>query len=234
MEPSYNVGFIYAHPDDETFLSGCLIRQLADQGEKPVLLLATKGDAGKKNGHAAHFTNEALAALREREMERAAAILGLPVVEHLGHPDGKLNQVEESGFVEQVAAFINKYGLKVVFSFPEDGGNFHPDHIAISRMATAAVTSGKCPTVQKLYYSMSDTLRQQGHIPALSIDTKPQWDIKAEALKAHASQILAIERYFGDLSSCPDNRRTESFALAWERGVWWPHKQELSALDDLQ
>ena len=45
---SQTAAFIYAHPDDETFLSGCLIRQLADQGDNPILLLATRGEAGRQ------------------------------------------------------------------------------------------------------------------------------------------------------------------------------------------
>jgi LmbE family N-acetylglucosaminyl deacetylase len=211
-----NVGFIYAHPDDETFLSACLIRQLADQGGQPVLLLATKGDAGKKNGHVSHLTNDELAAVRDSEMEQAASILGLAVVEHLGYPDGKLNEVDPSLFLDAVTEFINKHQLKVVFSFPEDGGNFHPDHIAISKMTTAAVLSGKCPTVQKLYYFLTPTLIEEGHKPSLTIDTLPQWDIKAQALRAHQSQVFAIERYFGDLTVCPENRRYESFVLAYD------------------
>ncbi|MDF2963776.1 MAG: GlcNAc-PI de-N-acetylase [Paenibacillus sp.] len=227
------IGFIYAHPDDETFLSACLIRQLADGGENPVLLLATKGDAGKKNGHVAHLSNEELAAVRVQEMEQAGQILGLAVIEHLGHLDGKLNQVDETIFIQQVTDFINRHQPKVIISFPEDGGNFHPDHMAISKMASAAVLSGKCPSVQKLYYSISNTLRQQGHKPSVTIDTQPHWEMKAGALREHASQIFAIERYFGDLSACPEERRYESFVLGWERGVLWPKKQESSVLDGL-
>jgi LmbE family N-acetylglucosaminyl deacetylase len=216
-ERMHKVGFIYAHPDDETFLSACLIRQLADQGENPALLLATKGDAGKKNGHVSHLTNEELAAVRMKEMEHAAAILGLHAVEHLGFPDGKLNEADPVLFMQGVINFINKYELEIIFSFPEDGGNFHPDHIAISRMTTAAVLSGKCASVQKLYYCLTPTLIEKGLNPSIIIDTKPQWNMKAEALRAHQSQIFAIERYFGDLSVCPENRRYESFVLGLQK-----------------
>ncbi|NHN31317.1 PIG-L deacetylase family protein [Paenibacillus agricola] len=214
-------GFIYAHPDDETFLSACLIRQLADQGEAPVLLLATKGDAGKKNGDVSHLTNEQLAAVRVKEMEQAAAILGLAAVEHLGYPDGKLQEVEPVGFVDAIIEFINKHQLEAIFTFPEDGGNFHPDHIAISRMATAAVLSGKCPTVRKLYYFMTAALLNEGQQPSFILDTEPQWAMKAAALRAHQSQILAIHRYFGDLVVFPEDRRYESFVLAHE----WDQEQ---------
>jgi LmbE family N-acetylglucosaminyl deacetylase len=227
------VGFLYAHPDDETFLSACLIRQLADDGYDPALLLATYGDAGKKNGHAAHFSNEALAELRRSEMDKAAAILGAAAVDYLGYPDGELNEVDEELFLEGVVQFLNKYRPKIVFTFPENGGNYHPDHIAISRMATAAVLSGRCPSVQKLYYAASD-IGESARKPTIAVDTEPQWELKAEALRAHHSQIFAIERFFGDLTAFPENRRYEAFVLRWERGEDWPVKAERTIFDDLQ
>ncbi|MBP1155001.1 MULTISPECIES: PIG-L family deacetylase [unclassified Paenibacillus] len=215
---SQTVGFIYAHPDDETFLSACLIRQLADQGHRPVLLLATKGDAGKKNGYLSHLSNEELAEVRVKEMEKAAEILGLSVVEHLGFPDGKSNTVDEKIFIDGIVNFVNTYEPSMLFTFPADGGNFHPDHMTISKMTTAAVLSGRCPSVNKLYYSMSNTLMEEGYKPSIVIDTEEQWPMKADALKAHMSQIFAIERHFGKLDSVPENRRYESFVLAWEKG----------------
>jgi LmbE family N-acetylglucosaminyl deacetylase len=76
-----------------------LFRKLADEGEPPVLLLATRGDAGKKNGRVSHLTNEELGALREEEMKQAAEILGLAAVDQIGLPDGGLNQAEPELFV---------------------------------------------------------------------------------------------------------------------------------------
>jgi LmbE family N-acetylglucosaminyl deacetylase len=228
-----SVGFIFAHPDDETFLSACLIRQLANTGDVPLLLLATKGDAGKKNGDVAHLSNDQLAVLREQEMKNAADIMGISVIEHLGYPDGKLNTVDSEHFVEKVVTFINKHQPKIIITFPEDGGNGHPDHMAISNITTQAVLSGRCPSVQKLYYVASSTLRANGHLPTYSLDTENQWEMKAEALKAHHSQIFAIHRYFGDLSILPEEKRYESFVLGWERGVFWPSKQENTIFDDL-
>ncbi|UUZ95798.1 PIG-L family deacetylase [Paenibacillus sp. P25] len=227
--------FLYAHPDDETFLSACLIRQLADEGHVPVQPLATKGDAGKKNGDFAHLTNEELAAVREREMAQAARILGLRTVEYLGFPDGKLNTVDEQVYLEGIVDFLNRHQPKVVVTFPEDGGNFHPDHMSISKMATAAVLSGRCPSVRKLYYILSDTLTKEGHKPFVTIDTESNWPMKAEALKAHQSQIFAIQRYFGNLEVFPAARRYESFVLAWERGTLWPpFRKEQSVMDGLE
>ncbi|GGG13550.1 PIG-L deacetylase family protein [Paenibacillus abyssi] len=228
------VAFLYAHPDDETFLSGCLIRQLADEGHIPVLLLATKGDAGKKNGRAAHLSNEELAVMREKEMEKAADILGISNITYLNYLDGKLNTVDEQMFVDQVVRFLNEHRPKVIVTFPENGGNYHPDHIAISQITTSAVLSGRCPSVEKLYYAgiREDIDAIQGQ-PAITVDTNPQWNVKAEALRAHQSQIFAIERYFGDLNACPENRRHEAFTLRWERGADWPNKAEQSLFDGM-
>jgi LmbE family N-acetylglucosaminyl deacetylase len=230
---THTIGFIYAHPDDETFLSACLIRQLADQGSKTVLLLATKGDAGKNNWDVGHLSNAELAAVRELEMKKAADIMGISLTEYLDYPDGKLNTIDSAEFVDNVVLFINKYQPAVIFTFPEDGGNGHHDHMAISDITSKAVWSGRCPSVQKLYYVATAPLLEKGHLPSISIDTEGQWEMKAQALKAHDSQILAINRYFGDLTVMPENRRYESFVLGWERGVFWPKKAEQSILDDL-
>lgn len=230
---SNRIVFSYAHPDDESFLSACLIRQLAESGDPPALLLATRGDAGGKNGNYAHLSKMDLGHLREKEMGRAADVLKLDAVEFLGFPDGKLAESDEQAFLQRVVTFLNRRRPSVVFTFPPDGGNFHPDHMAISRITTKAVVGGQCPSVKQLYYTMSEPVKNAGHKITFSVDTKPMWDVKAEALRAHDSQILGIERYFGKLHDFPETRRYESFVIAWEQGVFWPEKSEESAREEL-
>lgn len=227
------IGFAYAHPDDESFLSAALIRGLANKGREPVLLLATRGDAGQNNGDYRDLDRRALGELREREMAEAAGILGLAGVEYLGYPDGKLKGADSEAFASGVAGFINRHRLDTVVTFPEDGGNFHPDHMAISAAVTKAVTGGRCPTVSNLLVVCSETLAANGIPPALIVDTKPLWEVKAAALQAHRSQIEAIRRYFGDLRECPANRRFESFALRWMNGKDWPEAGETEQFDNL-
>ncbi|SDN76007.1 N-acetylglucosaminyl deacetylase, LmbE family [Paenibacillus sp. yr247] len=219
-------GFIYAHPDDETFLSACIIRKLADQGRNPVLLLATRGEAGRQGFERAADKSE-LAGLREKEMNAAAVMLGLSHVEHLGWPDGQLAAIDFDALVAGVIAFIQRHEVEILFTFPEDGGNGHLDHVTISKATTAAVLSGKCPSVRKIYYAASATLRAQGHRPSIEVDTENDWLIKAAALRAHATQHVAIAKYFGDLDIFPEARRWEAFVLGWQDGVMWP-EQDLS------
>ncbi|KRE59587.1 PIG-L deacetylase family protein [Paenibacillus sp. Soil750] len=210
-------GFIYAHPDDETFLSGCLIRRLADAGEDNVLLLATRGDAGRQGLERAKNRQE-LAELREHEMRAAAEILGISTIEHLGWPDGQLDEVDFETLVQQIITFIQRHEVENVYTFAEDGGNGHRDHIAISKATTAAVHSGACPSVRKLYYAFSPLLRAQGHEPSILIDTEKLWPVKAAALKAHQTQHVTIGRHFGNLVDFPEERRWEAFVLGWEIG----------------
>ncbi|OAS16294.1 PIG-L deacetylase family protein [Paenibacillus oryzisoli] len=208
-------GFIYAHPDDETFLSGCLIRRLADQGEDNVLLLATRGDAGRQGLERAKNRQE-LAELREQEMLAAADILGISAIEHLGWPDGQLDEVDFETLVQQIITFIQRHEVENVYTFAEDGGNGHRDHIAISKATTAAVHSGACLSVKKLYYAFSPLLRAQGLQPSILVDTEKLWPVKAAALKAHHTQHVTIGRHFGNLVDFPEERRWEAFVLGWQ------------------
>ena len=155
-------------------------------------------------------------------MKAAAEVLGISQVEHLGYPDGQLAVIDFDALVAGVISFIQRYEVENVFSFAEDGGNGHPDHVTISKATTAAVLSGKCPSVRRLYYAASGSLRDQGHQPSIVVDTEAGWPVKAAALKAHATQHVAIAKYFGDLAVFPEARRWEAFVLGWEDGVMWP------------
>jgi LmbE family N-acetylglucosaminyl deacetylase len=197
--PEGRSAFIYAHPDDETFMSGCLIRQLANDGAKPVLLLATSGDAGYKNGDYDYSTREELAIIRDEEMVEAAAILGLDAVEQLGYPDGRLKEADMKMLASQIVDFANLHSAMTLITFPPDGMNGHPDHVAISLATTMAYQSGKCSTVRSLYYSLSAAMADEGIKSDLSVDTRKHWKVKAAALRAHDSQKYAIAKYFGEL-----------------------------------
>ncbi|UVI28910.1 PIG-L deacetylase family protein [Paenibacillus spongiae] len=210
-------GFIYAHPDDETFMSAAVIRRLADSGGDPVLLVATRGDAGFKNGDYAHATREELGAIRDHEMAEAAQVLGLSVVEQLGYPDGKLGEADDRELISRIEAFLQKHEVEVVFTFPLDGGNGHPDHVAISRAATAAVTGLKCPTVHTMYYGYFNKAEGGGQAPELIVETAPYWDAKAAALRAHDSQKYSINHHFGSLDQPREDRKYEMFVTGWKR-----------------
>lgn len=227
-----NIAFIYAHPDDETFGCAYLIRQIADEGGNPVLLTATRGDAGK-TGRLGEMTREELASLRDQELEHAARILGLTVVEQLGLGDGKLKEADPAMLQDKIADFLQRHQAEVVVTFPEDGISGHADHIVIHHAVNEVVFSGRTPGVQKLYYNQLGTFSSDTS-SVVRVEAGDRWDAKRRALAAHESQILSIERVFGKLGdSVPQQHQFEAFELAWERGVHYPRKQEQYIWDDL-
>lgn len=217
MFKNKTVAFIYAHPDDETFGCSYLIRQIADEGGVPVLLTATRGDAGK-TGRLGEMTREELAAKREIELENAGKILGIQVIEQLGMGDGKLKEVDPALLQDKIADFLVRHQADMVVTFPEDGISGHADHIVIHHAVNQVLFDGGAPSVQKLYYNRMGTHGAESS-SLLVIEEAGKWDVKRRALAAHESQILSIERVFGKLGpEVPPNHRLEAFELAWERG----------------
>ncbi|MCM3750304.1 PIG-L family deacetylase [Paenibacillus pasadenensis] len=212
------VALLFAHPDDETFLAAALSRKLADEGHPPVLLVATRGDAGMRGSEQAKLLGSGLGAARERELADAARILGIGAVGQLGYPDGKLEEADEKEAVRRAAEFLRTYKPSALVTFPPDGGNGHPDHKAISRIGTRLVKEGHISGLNQLYYVASPALEEQGRTAELTLDSAEQWTAKAAALAAHTSQSDTIARYFGDLSAPPKDWRYERFYLAWEDG----------------
>lgn len=217
MFKNKTVAFIYAHPDDETFGCSYLIRQIADEGGVPVLLTATRGDAGK-TGRLGEMTREELAAKRDIELEHAGKILGIQVIEQLGMGDGKLKEVDPALLQDKIADFLMRHQAEMVVTFPEDGISGHADHIVIHHAVNQVLFDGRAPSVQKLYYNRMGTHGAESS-SLLVIEEAGKWDVKRRALAAHESQILSIERVFGKLGpEVPPNHRLEAFELAWERG----------------
>lgn len=223
---SKKVAFIFAHPDDEAFSSACLIHEIHARGGRSLLLCATRGDAGK-TGLLQPMSKQELAIVREQELKNACFIMGITDITHLGYPDGQLNQVPRMQLADQLVDYLNTHQVDIVITFPEDGISGHQDHIAIHHAVNEAVKSGRCLTVQKLYYC-TPAARQNRDRVSVQIEVAPQWEMKARALKAHESQHYSVERVFGDLTSLPviPEMQVESFTLVWAHGVEQRGKQE--------
>ncbi|MCD9021771.1 PIG-L deacetylase family protein [Cohnella silvisoli] len=115
---------------------------------------------------------------------------------------------------EQIVQFANRHSVTSLFTFPPDGGNGHPDHVAISLATTMAYRSGLCNTVSSLYYTLSPAMAADGRSPDLTVDVAKHWTVKAAALRAHDSQKYAIVRYFGELlDEAREDRRFEHFVI---------------------
>jgi LmbE family N-acetylglucosaminyl deacetylase len=77
----------HAHPDDEATTTGGTIARASDEGHRVVLVIATNGDHGEKDGVA---EGESLVVHRRKEAEASAAVLGISRIVWLGYRDSGL------------------------------------------------------------------------------------------------------------------------------------------------
>ncbi len=152
---------ILAHPDDESLGTGGTLAKYAAEGVETSLVTATSGQRGWKGAPQDHPGPEALAALRSSELRAAAQVLGIGRLITLDLMDGELDQTDVQGTTDTIADHIRMIRPHVVVTFGPDGVYGHPDHIAISQRATAAVARAASPQakletaphlVSKLYF----------------------------------------------------------------------------------
>src|SRR4030042_1981270 len=78
---------VAAHPDDAEFGAGATLARWAAAGARISILVITDGSKGSWDPH---VTGADLVAIRRREQEQAAAVLGAGQVLFLDHRDGEL------------------------------------------------------------------------------------------------------------------------------------------------
>ena len=154
---------VLAHPDDESLGTGGILAKYAQEGVETFLITATRGERGWPHAPETYPGLQPLGEMREAELLAAAEVLGLQEVSFLDVLDGDLDQADATEMTNQIAAAIQRIRPQVVVTFDPFGAYGHPDHIAISQLTTAAVTTavshpidGQLPhQVDKLYYMVT-------------------------------------------------------------------------------
>ncbi|HEX9260471.1 MAG TPA: PIG-L family deacetylase [Acidimicrobiales bacterium] len=206
---------VWAHPDDETYLSGGLMALAAAAGSRVVCVTATRGERGGPRGWPADRT----AAIRQTEM--AAALAALGPIEHrwLGHADGGCREVPWSLGVSQVMAVIEEVQPRTIVTFGPEGMTGHDDHRAVSGWVTGAWQLKGCPAESQLLHSTTapgwleanrsvnralQVFGPEGPPTTATTDLalvteldEMTLDRKLVALRAHASQTRSIEERVG-------------------------------------
>ncbi|MHC1558801.1 PIG-L deacetylase family protein [Actinomycetospora sp. C-140] len=127
---------VWAHPDDETFLSSGLVLAARERGDRVVLVTATRGERGTDDPAA--WPPERLGRLRERELADALAVLGVDEHRWLGHRDGDCALATEKLAARAVATIIEEVRPDTIVTFGPDGVTGHDDHRAVGRWTTRA------------------------------------------------------------------------------------------------
>jgi LmbE family N-acetylglucosaminyl deacetylase len=152
---------ILAHPDDESLATGGMMAKYAAEGVATYLVCATRGERGWHTDPKDYPGPDALGRIREAELLAAARVLRIREVSFLNYMDGDLDQADHEEVVAELVTHLRRVRPQVVVTFDPAGYYGHPDHIAISQQATAAVlaaASADYPSalpphsVTKLYY----------------------------------------------------------------------------------
>jgi LmbE family N-acetylglucosaminyl deacetylase len=125
---------VFAHPDDEVFCAGGTMARAAQAGAEVMIVSATRGEQGQIRDPAA-ATRRTLGTVREGELHAAAAELGVRHVRVLSYADGTLPG-HRSTLGAELADLMRRFDPDAVVTFGADGGYGHPDHVAISGLAT--------------------------------------------------------------------------------------------------
>lgn len=137
---SLRLAGVFAHPDDESRITGGTLALAAARGVRVALYCATRGEAGD-----AARTPEETAALREGELRAACAALGVGELWLDDFSDGGLTEVDAERLVERIVRFLRALRPQAVITFGPDGRTGHPDHVVIGQRAEEAFVAAGDP-----------------------------------------------------------------------------------------
>lgn len=139
MHSPYKLMCILAHPDDESIALGGTLAKYAEEGVEISLVVATRGERGWFGIPEENPGESVLGSIRERELYAACNSLGVTRLDFLNYMDGDLDQVDFQRIIAQLVRIIREVRPQIVVTFGPDGLYGHPDHVAISQFATAAL-----------------------------------------------------------------------------------------------
>jgi len=219
---------VWAHPDDEVYLSGGLMAAARDRGHRVVCVTATLGEHGTPDP--ARWPPERLGRVRAAEQRASLAALGVTEYVQLGYPDGGCAGQPFDAAVDRIAAIVDEVRPDTVLTFGPDGFTGHPDHRTVSAWATAAsrgarllyaTSTGEFIDAWQHVYDRLEVFVDDGvpvRTPAHELAV--HWrldeelaDRKLVALRAQATQTAGVAALLGE-ETMRDWVATETFKAA--------------------
>jgi LmbE family N-acetylglucosaminyl deacetylase len=145
---------VWAHPDDEAYLSGGLMAMASDGGSRVVCVTATRGERGTADPH--RWPPDRLAAERTGELARCLEILGVTEHHWLDYPDGGCATVAETEAVTRIAEVIRAVRPDTVLTFGPDGITGHADHRTVAGWTEAAFREAARPGARLLCSAVTE------------------------------------------------------------------------------
>lgn len=202
---------VWAHPDDESWCSAGIMADAIRNSQRVAVVTATYGAAGQ-TADEGRWPKKKLAQIRKNELAEALKIIGVTEHSWLGYEDGRLQHLETSKPIAEIAAVIARVKPDTILTFGPDGITGHKDHCTISdwtlkavkRAGSDAVVYG-ASEVEEHYHSATSDVRLSVYFNTKQpkLISKAQADLcfepaksiaqlKLRALSAHASQTRGM------------------------------------------
>ena len=225
---------VWAHPDDEAYLSAGLLGASRDAGHRVVVATATFGEHGTPDPQ--RFPPAELAAIRAEELRDSLALVGVHEHHWLGFADGTCADIPAAEGEASVAKLIAEVEPDTILTFGPDGMTGHPDHRTVSAWTTAAwrATGGRARLLYAtvtpgfharwgavndrigLWMSGTGPMTPDRDLAVRATFTGAELDRKVGAVRAHASQTAGLVEELGD-ADFHQWWATESFVAVRQR-----------------
>lgn len=252
--PARSLMVVVAHPGDEAYGFAGAIARAATQGAYIVLVCVTRGSFDSRlqrkspapGGKNRDPKTDAIVwrnvdTVREDELRRSVAVLGVRVLRMLDYAEGELADVDFDLLVSRIVEPIRMHRPEVIISFGPDGVTGDADHEVVARAVAAAFVAAGRPLAYEddieedqvawraaKLYQLVVPASQAGLAPesvngygspdgseTLTLDLGELAELKLAAIARHVSQTGSA----GPFRSWDDERRDrflahESYRLA--------------------
>ena len=141
---------VWAHPDDEAYLTAGLMARAVRNGSRVVCVTATRGEGGSMDEET--WPSDTMGEVRTAELERCLAILGVNEHVWLDLPDVDMDTgLPEHGY-QRVRDLVTEIQPDTILTFGPDGMTDHAAHKDISAWATQALREAGKPG-SKVHYA---------------------------------------------------------------------------------
>lgn len=228
---------VWAHPDDDIYLSSGLMAVAAAAGNRVVDVTATRGEGGSMDED--RWPPDRMADVRTAEMRRSLDILGVEEHRFLDGPvDVDMQTPLDASGAPQILEIMREVQPDTVLTFGPDGMTGHEGHKSVSAWAGEAFEAA-AKTGARLFHATATPEWAEVWLPRLepfdvflpgtppivpraevAIDydlPDDVLDLKFHAIQAHESQVEGLLHVFGD--GMRDWMAVEYFRLAAVKDV---------------
>jgi LmbE family N-acetylglucosaminyl deacetylase len=216
MDELGNILGVWAHPDDEAYLTAGIMARAVRNGSRVLCVTATRGEGGSMDEE--KWPPESMGEVRTRELERSLQILG--VTEHvwLDMRDVDMDTGLPDDGYDRIREIVADVQPDTILTFGPDGMTGHAAHKDVSAWATKALHEVGKPGSKVLYATVT---------PEFASEILPVWEpfnvfrpgtppitpreelavyyemsgdilaLKVNAINAHVSQVEAIVEAVG-------------------------------------